>query len=139
MNIINFTPGAALIGGLLIGLASSLLFIMRGQIFGISGFFGGLLNLNKGDTLWRVSAIAGLISGAFIVHKIMQTPDSFATVSTPRLVIAGLLVGFGTRLGSGCTSGHGVCGISRLSARSIVATLTFMLAGIITVLFAAHS
>ncbi len=133
MTIVHFTPLQALIGGLVIGMAATLLFALRGQIFGISGFFGGLLHLKKGDTLWRISSIAGLILGAYVMHLIFNTPAQFETVSTTRLIIAGLLVGFGTRLGSGCTSGHGVCGLSRLSARSLVATLTFMAAGFLTV------
>ena len=139
MTIINFTPLPALMGGLIIGLAATLLFLLRGRIFGISGFLGGLVSLSRGDILWRVLSASGLIIGAYIVHLIMNTPQVLETVSTERLVVSGLLVGFGTRLGSGCTSGHGVCGLSRLSARSLVATLCFMCAGFITVYLFPHS
>ncbi len=139
MSIINFTPLPALIGGLVIGLSATLLFLLRGRIFGISGFLGGLVCLNRGDILWRALSALGLILGAFTVHKVLNTPAAFETVGTSRLIISGLLVGFGTRLGSGCTSGHGVCGLSRLSARSLVATLCFMGAGFIIVYFFPHS
>ncbi len=135
MNIINFTPYPALTGGILIGLAASILLMLRGNIFGISGIVGGLLNFHKKDMLWRILSVVGLILGAYLVHLFLNTPDKMETVSTTRLIIAGLLVGFGTRLGNGCTSGHGVCGISRLSIRSLVATACFMISAIITVYF----
>ena len=135
MNIINFTPYPALTGGILIGLGASILLMLRGNIFGISGIVGGLLNFQKKDRLWRILSVVGLIFGAYLVHLFLNTPDKMETVSTTRLIIAGLLVGFGTRLGNGCTSGHGVCGISRLSIRSLVATACFMISAIITVYF----
>ena len=139
MRIANFTPCAARTGGILVGLAASILLILRGNIFGISGIVGGLLNFQSKDILWRFLSILGLITGAFLIHFFFNTPNKVETVSTTRLVIAGLLVGFGTRLGNGCTSGHGVCGISRLSIRSLVATACFMLSAIITVYFLPYS
>jgi uncharacterized protein len=135
----NFTPVSGLIGGLLIGLAAALLLLLNGRISGISGIVGGLLAPKSGDAGWRVVFVAGLLLGAFIymlatggaMPVIMQT-------SLPIIVVAGLLVGFGTRLGSGCTSGHGICGIARLSRRSIVATLVFMGVAILTVFLTHH-
>ena len=133
MEIINFTPLEALIGGVFIGLASSLLLLFNGRIFGISGIVGGLLNPKQGDNLWRVLAIVGLLLGGLSAHFFLGTPLKVETEPTPLLLLAGLAVGFGTRIGSGCTSGHGVCGISRFSQRSILATVTFMATGILTV------
>ena len=123
----------ALIGGAVIGLASGLLLILNGRIAGISGIVGGVLLPKDGDRSWRASFVAGLIVGGVVL--LFVRPATFPTADSPRLllVIAGLLVGFGTRLGSGCTSGHGVCGIPRLSARSWIATCTFIVAGAITV------
>ncbi len=126
----------ATLGGLLIGGASAMLMILNGRIAGISGIVEGVLSpsANRGQLGWKAAFVAGLVlAGAamFVLH-----PSSFPTEiprSTGALIVAGLLVGFGTRLGSGCTSGHGVCGMSRLSPRSIIATLTFMLTGAITV------
>lgn len=135
MNIINFTPLPALLGGILIGLASTLLLVSVGKIFGISGIVGGLFNFDKGDKLWRLIIVAGLLAGAFFMHLAIKSPNIINTLSTPYLVIGGLLMGFGTRLGSGCTSGHGVCGLSRFSVRSLVATICFMVAGVVTVYF----
>lgn len=133
----------ALLGGTLIGLAAGALLLASGRIAGISGIYGGALRPTGGDTLWRVMFIAGLVMGGVVMRLV--DPEALPldlAVSSPRgwglLIAAGLFVGFGTRLGSGCTSGHGVCGMSRLSARSIVATGTFMLAGIITVWIARH-
>lgn len=129
----NFTPISALIGGALIGLSASLLMLGNGRIAGISGILGGLLGPARGDALWRVLFLLGLvIAGAATMHfapaQLGASPRSL-----PLLAVAGLLVGFGTRLGGGCTSGHGVCGISRLSPRSLVATGTFMLVAMLTV------
>ena len=135
----NFTPVAALCGGMLIGLSASLLLLWEGKIAGISGIAGGLLSPTKGDAAWRVLFLAGLLTGGLLFN--LFAPHVFAisiSRSTSALLFAGLLVGFGTRLGNGCTSGHGVCGISRFSARSIVATLTFMVTGIITVYIINH-
>jgi len=130
----NFTPVASLCGGMLIGLSASLLLLWDGKIAGISGIVGGLLNPTKGDTAWRALFLAGLLTGGVLSD--LFAPQVFViniARSTGVLILAGLLVGFGTRLGNGCTSGHGVCGISRFSIRSVVATVTFMITGIITV------
>jgi uncharacterized membrane protein YedE/YeeE len=119
----------SLLGGALIGLSATLLLVLNGRIAGVSGIVGGLLKPTRGDVAWRVWFVAGLLSGG--VALLVSRPQAFgaATVPTAVLVVAGLLVGFGTRLGNGCTSGHGVCGISRFSFRAFVATLTFMLSG----------
>lgn len=135
---ISFTPGAALIGGLLIGLAAGLLIIVNRRIAGISGIVGGLIRLRRGDIAWRAAFIGGLIAAPIIYAIFWKLPDIEIEANMPALVIAGLIVGFGTRLGAGCTSGHGVCGISRLSPRSMVATLIFMVAGFVTVYLLRH-
>ncbi len=123
----NFTPVTGLIGGLLIGLAATLLLAGSGRIAGISGIAGGLLARVPGDNAWRFLFLLGLVLGAGIYQLLTAGPlEVDIDVSWPLLITAGFLVGFGTRLGGGCTSGHGVCGIARLSARSIVATLIFI-------------
>ncbi len=127
----QFTPISALSGGLLIGLSALILFFGHGRIFGISGIIGGLLE-KKNFTLWRVLIVLGLIGGALIGHLVFQTEAKIQTLPLPYLIVGGFLMGFGTRLGGGCTSGHGVCGNSRLSQRSIAATLTFMGSGVLT-------
>ena len=126
----------ALIGGLLIGSASALLLLGKGRIFGISGIVAGVLSPGLKDSAWRFLIILGLVLGGLPIYLAMPEKFSnpFAAIAWMPAV-AGLLVGFGTQLGSGCTSGHGVCGISRFSSRSIVATVTFMIAGIATVYF----
>ena len=135
----HFTPLPALIGGVLIGVSSSLLMLFNGRIAGISGIFGGLLFSRAGDVAWRAAFVLGLLAGGAALLAFY--PGAFP-VATSRsfglLAIAGLLIGYGTRLGNGCTSGHGVCGLSRFSARSFVATITFILAGVITVLVSAR-
>lgn len=127
----HFTPIASSIGGMLIGLAAALLLLFNGRIAGISGIAGGLFTRPpRIEIYWRVLFIVGLVAGGVVMTLV--SPGLFAMTldrSALALIAAGLLVGFGTRLGSGCTSGHGVCGISRMSPRSIVATLTFMAAG----------
>lgn len=123
----------ALFGGLLIGLSTSLLLLFKGRVFGISGIIGGIIKPASGEVSWRLVILAGLIAGGAMVYLFYPAAFPQVEMSSLRLVVAGLLVGFGTQLGGGCTSGHGVCGISRLSARSIVATITFMVAGILTV------
>ena len=121
-------------GGAMIGLSASLLLLMNGRIFGVSGILGGALLPSKGDSAWRFAAIAGFLAAGFLLLVIYPKALAIKAEGTVwRYVVAGLLVGFGTQLGSGCTSGHGVCGISRLSSRSIAATLTFMTAGAATV------
>jgi hypothetical protein len=130
----DFTPWSALVGGALIGLAASLLLLANGRIAGISGILGGLLIRQRGDVAWRALfvaglGIAGLVAQLFAPAHLGRSPRSLAM-----LAAAGLLVGVGTRLGNGCTSGHGVCGLSRLSPRSLAATLTFIASGMLAVL-----
>lgn len=135
----HFTPISALVGGLLIGSAAALMLLLKGRIAGISGILGGLLHPSKGDASWRALFLVGMLSAP--LGYLLWTghlPQITATTSYRTLVVAGLLVGFGTRLGSGCTSGHGVCGLARRSSRSIYATLTFMLAGAVTVFVTRH-
>jgi len=135
----NFTPVSGLIGGLLIGLATVLMMLLNGRIAGISGIVGGLLARNGSEVGWRAVFVVGLLLGAFIY--MLATGGALPVrveASLPVMVVAGLLVGFGTRLGSGCTSGHGISGIARLSKRSVVATLVFMGAGIVTVFLTGH-
>lgn len=140
MNIdtMAFTPGAALAGGLLIGLAAAVFVLFNGRIAGISGILGGLLKPRRGDIGWRLAFIGGLVGAPVIYSLFWRLPDIHIEANPATLIIAGLIVGFGTRIGSGCTSGHGVCGISRLSLRSIAATLTFMAMGFITVFLVRH-
>ena len=134
-----FDPVSALLGGAMIGCASVLLMLFTGRIAGISGIFGGFLTPASGDKIWRLAFIAGLIvapllgSLAGFPLPMPQMPQSWSLI-----IIAGLLVGFGTRLGSGCTSGHGICGVARLSGRSLVATAIFMLTAIIVVFIIRH-
>lgn len=138
----NFTPISALIGGGLIGLASGLYFLLNGRIAGISGILGGLLSPGKerSSVLFeRLAFIIGLVAGPLImINATGIKAQSVVTSSLPVIIIAGLLVGFGTTIGSGCTSGHGICGLSRLSLRSLVATLSFMAAGFVTVYVTRH-
>ena len=125
---------APLVGGALIGLASAALMAFNGRIAGISGIFGGVVLPSAGELSWRLAFVGGLIAGGLAMF--LATPDAFAITierSYWAVGLAGLLVGFGTRMGSGCTSGHGICGISRLSPRSIVATLSFIAAGAVAV------
>lgn len=124
----------ALEGGALIGLSASLMLGFNGRIAGISGILGGLLKPTAGDVAWRALFVAGLFVGGLIALALMPGAFSVGTASLGAVVLAGVLVGFGTRVGNGCTSGHGVCGISRFSPRSVVATLTFIGTGAVTVL-----
>ena len=134
-----FTPWAALIGGALIGLAAVLLALFNGRIAGISGIVGALLPPYKiGDRAWQIAFVVGMLAAPVLYSFFAPVPAAPSPASWPVLVLAGLLVGFGTRLGSGCTSGHGVCGLSRLSVRSLVATLCFMATGFATVFVARH-
>jgi uncharacterized membrane protein YedE/YeeE len=135
----NFTPISAAIGGALIGLAAVLLMAFTGRIAGIAGITGGLISPRTDDRGWRLAFVAGLIAAplaaALLGHAVAmpQMPGSFVTIA-----VAGLLVGFGTRLGNGCTSGHGICGIARLSPRSIAATVVFMAMAIVVVALTRH-
>ncbi len=136
----NFTPVSGLIGGLLIGLGTALLLLLNGRIAGISGIVGGLLARKGSEVGWRAVFVTGLLLGAFVY--MLATGGVFPVrieASLPVMVVAGLLVGFGTRLGAGCTSGHGVSGIARFSKRSIVATLVFMGVAIVTVFLTHHA
>jgi uncharacterized membrane protein YedE/YeeE len=140
MNIdwIAFTPWSALAGGVLIGIAAAIFVLVNGRIAGISGILGGLLKPSLPDVPWRLAFIAGLVLapslyGAFVYLPVLKIDADFGT-----LVAAGLLVGVGTRYGAGCTSGHGVCGLSRLSPRALVATVVFMVAGFATVFVVRH-
>ncbi len=133
-----FTPLSALIGGVLIGLAAAMLVLFNGRIAGISGILGGLLRPKGGDVGWRLAFVIGLMAAPLAYQLFESLPASRIAVSDTLLVIAGLLVGVSTRYGAGCTSGHGVCGLSRLSARSLVATLLFMGAGFATVFVMRH-
>lgn len=137
----NFTPWASLAGGILVGLAAAVFILMNGRVLGISGILGGLLPPKTSDAGWRIAVLLGIFSAPLVYGWL--APDGFK--QAPRidagyglLVIAGLLVGLGTRYGSGCTSGHGVCGLARLSPRSLVATLTFMAAGFVVVYVIRH-
>lgn len=134
----NFTPWTSLGGGVLIGLAAALFALLNGRIAGISGIVGGMLLPRAGDLGWRVAFVAGMLLAPWAYVLVAALPTAEVSASTGTLVVAGLLVGVGTRLGAGCTSGHGVCGISRFSPRSIVATLTFMAAGFATVYATRH-
>jgi uncharacterized protein len=138
MNIdwANFTPFASLIGGIILGVASAIFILLNGRILGISGILGGLIPPKFGDSFWRIAFLLGLVTAPSVFHAVVPA----AYITTPRInateltvVAAGLLVGIGTRYASGCTSGHGVCGLSRLSQRSVVATASFMFAGFVRV------
>ena len=135
----NFTPISSFLGGGLMGLSAAVMLIFNGRIAGISGILGGLLTPLEGDRAWRLAFLIGMIMGALIIHQASATP------LTPRvdfpiwlLTLGGFIVGVGTRMGSGCTSGHGVCGIARFSLRSISATLTFMFFGGLSVYLIRH-
>ncbi len=134
----SFTPWASLAGGLLIGLGVALLLLFNGRIAGISGIVGGLLRPVRGDVTWRAAFVAGLVAAPLVWLVVAALPRLHVAADTPTLVVAGLLVGIGTRYGSGCTSGHGVCGLSRGSLRSLAATATFMAAGFVVVFVVRH-
>lgn len=135
---IAFTPWSALAGGVLIGIAAVMFVLVSGRIAGISGIVGGLLRPARGDVGWRVAFVAGLVVAPVIYALVAAMPPVRIEASTPLLLAGGLLVGWGSRYGSGCTSGHGVCGLSRLSPRSLAATLAFMGAGFATVYLMRH-
>ncbi len=135
----NFTPGSALIGGAMIGIAATMLLWLNGRIAGISGIASGLIAPAQGDTLWRAVFLIGLFAGTF-AYRLADGPLQAIEInpSLPLLLGGGLLVGFGTGLGGGCTSGHGVCGLGRLSWRSVVATVTFLVVAGLTVYVMRH-
>ena len=133
-----FTPWSALAGGAIIGLAAVLFALFNGRVAGISGIAAGLLRPSLPDAAWRVAFIAGLVAAPIVYGVFARLPTLTIDAGYPTLVIAGILVGVGTRYGAGCTSGHGVCGISRLSPRSVVATLVFMATGFATVFAVRH-
>ena len=135
----SFTPASGLLGGMLIGIASTLLLVANGRIAGISGIVGGVVSPIRSEKSWRVVFVIGLWVGASMVVLVNGAPSSLAgETSLLRMSVAGTLVGFGTRMGGGCTSGHGVCGLARRSRRSAVATALFMATGMITVYLARH-
>jgi len=134
----HFTPWASLGGGALIGLAAAMLVLLSGRIAGISGILGGLIALRRGDIAWRLAFVAGLLAAPTAMVLMGRELAPRIDAGLGMLLVAGLLVGLGTRYGSGCTSGHGVCGLSRLSPRSLVATGAFMAAGIATVFVTRH-
>ena len=123
---------------MLIGLSAAVFVLFNGRIAGIGGILGGLLEWPKGDIAWRVAFLAGLIGAPLVYGAVLTLPEVRIDADFPTLIIAGLLVGVGTRYGSGCTSGHGVYGLSRMSPRSLVATVAFMLAGFATVFVVRH-
>ncbi|OWY41053.1 YeeE/YedE [Xenophilus sp. AP218F] len=135
----HFTPFSALLGGGLIGLAASLLALANGRVAGISGIVGGLLKPRAGDWLWRAAFALGLLLAPSVYLLWMPLPASRVDAGWGELILAGLLVGVGTRYGAGCTSGHGVCGLARLSPRSLAATLCFMASGFASVWLLRHA
>jgi uncharacterized membrane protein YedE/YeeE len=134
----SFTPWSAVIGGAIIGVAAAMFALVNGRIAGISGIIGGLVRPTYPDLAWRVAFVLGLLLAPVIYSRIATLPSIEIDANYPTLIVAGLLVGVGTRYGAGCTSGHGVCGVSRMAPRSLVATLAFMAAGFVTVFVARH-
>ena len=134
----HFTPLSALSGGVLIGLAAAMFVLFNGRIAGISGIIGGVFRPKAGDLAWRVAFLAGILAAPWLFQFARPLPPVEIEAGSGALILAGLLVGVGTRYGAGCTSGHGVCGLSRLSPRSLVATVSFMLAGFATVFVIRH-
>lgn len=135
---LHFTPWSALCGGMLIGLAAALFVLFNGRIAGISGIVGGLMRPQQGDLGWRMAFVAGLVAAPLLYQQFAFLPPAQVDAGTGLLLLGGLAVGIGTRYGAGCTSGHGVCGLSRLSPRSLAATVTFMMAGFATVFVMRH-
>lgn len=133
-----FTPFRSLTGGILLGLAAAILLLTAGRIAGISGIAGGLLRPRHGDIVWRAAFLAGLIGAPAAYAALAGWQAAPPAAGTAAIVAAGLLVGLGTRYGSGCTSGHGICGVSRASPRSLAATALFMAAGFVTVYLVRH-
>ena len=133
-----FTPWSSLAGGVLIGVAAAMFVLLNGRIAGISGILGGLLKPIEGDVAWRVAFVAGIVGAPLVYALVAAAPRLQIDAGYGALAAAGLLVGVGTRYGAGCTSGHGVCGLSRLSLRSLAATAAFMGAGFVTVFMVRH-
>jgi uncharacterized protein len=138
IDLAHFTPGFSLAGGFVIGLAATVLVLFNGRIAGISGILGGLLNWPRNDTDWRVAFLAGLIGSAIFANWLGKPAHLDIQSGWGDILVAGFLVGIGTRYASGCTSGHGVCGLSRGAVRSLVATATFMATGFLTVFVQRH-
>jgi uncharacterized membrane protein YedE/YeeE len=138
LDTLHFTPGMSLLGGLLIGTASALFILANGRIAGISGILGGLLRPTSGDVMWRLAFLLGLIISPAVLAPFVAPVIPTIEAGPTTLIIAGLLVGIGTRYGGGCTSGHGICGLSRLSPRSLIATLAFMGGGMAIVFAMRH-
>ena len=134
----EFTPGSALMGGALIGIAAAMFVLLNGRVAGISGVIGGLFKPVKGDVAWRAAFVLGLVGAPLLYALFAARPVPRIDAEFGALIVAGLLVGIGTRYGSGCTSGHGVCGLSRFSARSLAATASFMGAGFLMVYVIRH-
>jgi uncharacterized protein len=134
----NFTPVSAFAGGLLIGLAAAWLILVEGRVLGAAGVLGGLLPPRESDWGGRAALLAGLVAAPLVARPLAHVSAPMIEASAATVVAGGLLVGFGTRLGSGCTSGHGVCGLARLSLRSLAATVVFMATGFLTVFFVRH-
>lgn len=138
IDLAHFTPGLSLTGGLIIGVAAAVLLLFNGRVAGISGILGGLLRLPRNDMAWRAAFVAGLVGSPVLAGIFGKPAVADIEASWGVILVAGFLVGLGTRYASGCTSGHGVCGLSRGSVRSLVATLTFMGAGFLTVFVHRH-
>lgn len=138
IDTIAFTPWSAIVGGVLIGIAATIFLLVNGRIAGVSGILGGLLRPSLPDIGWRVAFLAGLIIAPSLYAAFVYMPGLKIEADYVTLSIAGLLVGVGTRYGAGCTSGHGVCGLSRLSPRALVATVAFIAAGVATVFVVRH-
>ena len=134
----NFTPWMSLAGGILVGLASAAFLLLNGRIAGISGLLGGLLRAPAGERGWRMAFLGGLFAAPLVYALAAPLPSVEVDAGFPALVLAGLLVGLGTRYGSGCTSGHGICGMARRSPRSYLATAAFLAAGFLTVYLLRH-
>ncbi|SNX28547.1 hypothetical protein SAMN06295945_0879 [Polynucleobacter meluiroseus] len=136
---VSFTPGPALLGGMILGIAAALYVLLHGRILGISGIVSGLLRPKAGDWSWRVAFLLGILTAPFWAALMFDMhPLQIIDTEWPLIILAGLLVGFGAEYGSGCTSGHGICGLSRLSPRSLVATVAFMSSGFLVVYMIRH-
>ncbi len=139
IDLLSFTPVPSLLGGMILGVAAALYVLLHGRILGISGIVSGLLRPKQGDGAWRISLFIGLLTAPLLAALIFEIrPIIEVDAGWIAVILAGLLVGFGAQYGSGCTSGHGICGLSRLSPRSLVATLSFMTAGFLTVYVLRH-